>query len=612
MAFRLVFETGSLEGKSFPVPEGSGVLVGRSHSCGVRPKEPDVSGRHLAVRDDGGVLRLEVFSSHKTTLDGARLSAGMVKSLQEGSRVGLGDALRFRVEVIRGEDGDTSEMPTGVDEPQTGTAPALGTGTFATAAGATGTIGTIGTFAGGATGTFATMAGGATGTFATVAGDGATGTFATVATVAAPTSGASSSAATGTATIEEGETGFAPMPRGLAGGGGATGIADDGETDSSVSEGGETQMLETQIAAPEEIAMRRGAHDRRQKRRVIGRALFFAIALAAVVGLYAWLSRVTVNPYLLAPVISFDGVIEAFGGKVSVVVPQWNNGAFLSADAHCVRWNSRLGDEWAVPYTIVLTNWTDRASLYETRESTFGRWRHENMKGLWRDLGEMPEHRFLGGEGGAYPGVPCIQHRYSRSDANGDNFAGTATFFRVADRCYVLLRELPADEEGRGYVWLDEVWSTLFARAALPDGSENLLAACHWEGTPEIDPGLDPVLAVNESRKAVESGSTAAWGDSERMLRLALREIHGRDDPDSAALRATALDVLRQLRAAQRNFWHRQCLAALKSSDPSVPDGDRKLEAIRRATEAAFTSKDDERHWLLGRPQWWLSQPEGF
>lgn len=579
----ILFETGSLAGRSFPVPDGSSVSVGRSHSCTVRPTEADVSGRHVVVRSEGGALRVDVLSSHRTALDGSRLSAGMSKLLRDGSRVELGSSLAFVVRLGEIGEDDTAEMQgasgetgTGVLSGTSGRAPAS-TGSLATSAG---------------TETFPTSAGAATSSHSA-------GSFPT----SAPT-GTFSAGAAG----DDGETGFLTRDAGPRSGGGFS--SPDGETGDSG--GGETVGPETQMASPDEIALMRGVHLRRQKRRFGLRFLALAAVLAAVFGLYAWLSRVTVKPYLLAPVITFNGVIDDGNGKVGVAVPFWNGGAWSSADGRCVRWDSRLGDDWAVPFTIVLTNYVDEASLFESREDTFARWRAANMRGLWRDGGEVQGHRFLGGEGGAYPGVPCLQRRYTRVDDAGENLAGTATFFRLADRCYVLLREVPAEEEGRAYSWLEEVWTTLFARTKNPDGTENLFAARHWEGTPERDDGLDPAAAVDACRRKVENEDVASWAMSETQLVLVLRSLHGKTDAASSSLRELAFDTLVRLRASQHKFWNQQCVTALKNSDPSVPDGARTLETVRRSAEALFSSPDDERHWLLGRQDWWLAHPEGF
>jgi hypothetical protein len=563
MSVSLIFDAGSLAGRSWDLPEGGALEVGRSRSCAVRAAEPDVSGRHLVVRNETGRPVLEVFSAHRTSLDGAPLAAGDVRPLVEGSRVLLGDSLRFRIHFAAPRQDAGGETMVSAAPSSAGPDRREDTGAPS----------------------FEPSDGGET---------LLSGSRSRAEPEGGETAPASASALRAAETATEGSdaTEIGPGP------------SDDDD--------GGTQLLETQMVTPDELEDLRGAHLRRQKRRVAVRSILLLALLGAAFGLYLRLSDVKVSPYLLAPVISFDGVISDGSGKVGVVVPYWNGGQCAYADDSCVRWDSRLGDEWQVPFTIVLTNYVDEASLFESREMSFARWREANMLGTWRDLGRLPVPRFLGGEGGVFPGVPCLQHRYSRVNESGENLAGTATFFRLADRCYVLLRELPADEEGRGYAWLEEVWTTLYARARLPDGSDNLFAARHWEGTTEADPELDPATAVDACRKDVENEAVAQWNDVERTLTLVLRALHGREDGDSAAIRAGALDVLGQLRMLQGRFWKSQCTEALRIAAKGAEPGSPELEAVRHATEASFSSEDDERHWLVGRPAWWLSKREGF
>ena len=551
MAVMILFETGSLAGRSWTVPGGGSLSVGRSHSCAVRPAEPDVSGKHLVVRDEGGRPSLEVLSSHRTALDGARLSSGEVRPLAEGSRVSLGESLRFRVHLTSADADETSELP-GSGE----TMPGLPSGaTVATAAFETGTA-------------------------ATFAAE--TGTLATAATAAF---------------ADGGET---TLVGGLRAAGAESTDPDDGET----------QVLETQVVSREEIEHLRGEHLRVQKRRVGFRALFILIALGAAVGVYAWLSSGKVDVNLVSPVILRNGVIRGKGFSVGIVVPDSNGGEFSFRNDHVIVFDSMLGENKDVPFRIELTNYVDQTSLFEERETTFARWREKNMRGLWQDQGPIFVPRFLGGEAGVCPGARCLQHRYTRVNDDGENLAGTATFFRIEDHCYVLLRELPADEEGRGYAWLEEIWTTLFAHPKNADGTPNLFAFRHWEGTAEEDDALDPAAAVDDCRKTIESGSISAWGDVKRTLTLVLRAVHGRTDPDAIDIQARALDMLERLRIEQSRTWHKKCAEAQKKA--ALPNQIRELEEVRRRTEEIFQDEDDERHWIVRRPFWWTVRPEGF
>lgn len=400
-------------------------------------------------------------------------------------------------------------------------------------------------------------------------------------------------------------------------------------TRSGAEDAAETQMLETQVVSREELDMLRGAHLRRQKRRLALRGAILLLALSIAAGLYWWLSAEKVSRFLSGQtLVHMNRVIrDDAGGSVSMAVPNWRGGA----DSGWYRWDSMLGEDgkvpfaalrarlfgraslekararafrWTVPYFISITNWTDEASLREDRLTTFERWWSAQDPSMRRDRDYSPPPLFLGGECGSYPGVRCLERKYYRVDASGDNFVGTVVFFRHGARCHVLRRELPAEEEGRGWAWLGNVWTTLYAPARNSDGTENLFAACHWEGSPLPDSAREPALLLDDSRKALEREDSGAWGDVERDLSLALRAVHGRTDPDSAAVRSGALDALRRLRAAQREFWNKQRLVAVKTASVR---GD--MDSVRAVTAARFPSADDERHYLVQREAWWTLRP---
>ena len=111
MAYQLIFERGSLKGKIQDISDGDEVLIGRSHSCQLRTTEGDVSGRHAVFKVNGNKLYLDVLSSHRTVLNGKRLSAGMSKEVPDNSNIEFGDSLllavRFNQEEKRDSDAET-------------------------------------------------------------------------------------------------------------------------------------------------------------------------------------------------------------------------------------------------------------------------------------------------------------------------------------------------------------------------------------------------------------------------------------------------------------------------------------------------------------------------
>jgi len=545
MTIRLVFDAGSLAGRSWDLPEGGALEIGRSRSCGIRPAEPDVSGRHAVVRDDSGHPVLEVFSAHRTSLDGERLAAGDVRPLAEGSRVLLGDALRFRVHFgdVGADGGETMAVP----EP---TLPA----------------------------------------------------------------GPASAESTADDSSEGGETtSGGPADDAETAGGPATALGPDaGDADD-----GETQMLKTQAVSREELEMLREAHLHRQKRRLLFRAVLLLLLLGATVGVYKWLSSEKVKATLDAATKTFPRAVDDEFGQVWITVPASDNEGKTRDKNPGVyyRWDSKLGDKLEVDYHILFTNYVDHDSLWESREKTFDRWRDANAADWRWDSENEPHPLFLGGSGGDYPGVRCLQRKYHRT-VDGENFVGTATFFRCADRCHVLVRELPLDEEWRGRDWIANLRKNRSLRVfpRLPDGSENPFAALHWEGRPETNvfTSAEADLIVNDCKALLGGENAVFWGDTERRLSLVLRSVHGKTDDEAEGIRARALNQLRLLRARQRDFWHGQVLRANAKSAPTAPSAGREpaLKAIQKETADWFPSADDERHWLVRREKWWKVKSE--
>lgn len=624
MAYVVTFTSGSLKGLRHVVGDGDTVSMGRSHSCGIRPKEVDVSGKHALFRENGGVLELEVLSSHKTSVNGRRLAQGESVRLAPGARLEFGGSLVC--EVSPAGDGADAETLGGTDTlgmtatmGGTGTLGGVTQATVATRASmVTATLGGAGeTSIVGGPATATLGAGGATQTVATRATSAAgetVGTVATVATTAAPVGvvrprrAAPARPPRSASNADDGET---QMVTGLvSSAAGDTGLA-TGEAVTGDSDAGETQMLATQAISQTELNVLRGAHVRKQKRKIGLRAVAFIVAFGAIFSLYAWLSRPTVKTYLSAPqMIWFNGIVKTESGKVAIRVPCWNDGKATIMTGAFARYDLRLGDNWEVPYTIMLTNYFDKASLREDCETSFARWRAENMVGLWRDQGELRIPQFLGGHGGIYPGVRCLVHKYTRVDEEGENLAGTVVFFRTGGVCHVLMRELPAAEESRGRYWLNNVGSTLFVQVRNA-GGENLFSSRHWEGTPAEDDERDPAVVLEECRERLESGDVTAWNDVQRMLYVTLRALEGRDDQEARDIRSGALDALQNLRKAQTLEWKMCQRMAFKAANRSGGEGAAALVSAQEKARDMFDSPNDERHYISGLDGWWRVKPEG-
>lgn len=558
MAYQLIFERGSLKGKIHDISDGDEVLIGRSHSCQLRTTEGDVSGRHAVFMVNGNKLYLDVLSSHRTILNGKRLSAGMSKEVPDNSNIEFGDSLSLAVRFNQEEKRDSDAETETSFQPMS---PSLGE-------------------------TVATRA--AEQTAFTVPGpDIEKGASATLATTASQN----------TETVAT----FAQN------------LSDDVETSDGADE---TQMLATQMVSQEELDVLRGEHLRQQKKRVALKAAMISGLLICVVGLYAWLSNPYVNPHLVAPIITFEGVIKSRDGRgqIGIKVPYYNGGKYTKNNDSVVLWDTYLGEKWEVPFRIVLTNYYDPQSLKEDAKTTFMRWQKENMGGLWRAKGDLlPTPQFIGGGAGYYPGIRCLVQKYSRVGADDESFIGTASFFRIGPQCYVLLRELPSIEEGRGMFWLEEISSTLFVREKnLRDNSDNTIASRHWEGTVAEDDERSNAAVIENCITLLERDNPKDWGDIERMLYVTLRSLSYKGEASSIDERNRCLENLERLRKNQKAFWQNQCSEAFRNSQL---EGREPRDKVAAATEAAinhFTSQSDERYYLIREKNWWLARPKGL
>ena len=109
LKYRIAFTKGSLEGQLFPLG-AEPLIVGRSHTCGVRLMEPDVSGRHVMLTVGPKGVEMEVISSRRTTVDGKGLKTGDRTAVRAGQSVSMGGIAAFTVECYRSE-GDRTVAP---------------------------------------------------------------------------------------------------------------------------------------------------------------------------------------------------------------------------------------------------------------------------------------------------------------------------------------------------------------------------------------------------------------------------------------------------------------------------------------------------------------------
>ena len=283
LRYRIRFTRGSLAGQLFPL-DGEAVIVGRSHTCGIRVMEPDVSGRHLMLAVGAKGVELEVISSRRTLLDGSVLRGGERVALRAGQEVAMGGAVAFELECYR-SDGDATEMPE----------------------------------SGGLTRFPATSGG---------MGDGETGNLTSATrSMSGPDGGEEDTRvpSPGRRNASSGGTTAPPQTNGTtapptatripsrSSGGDATARSSGGNTMSRSSGGDatmgatampsadETQVLQTRAATPQELAYMRDLHTRKQRRRLTIRLVLGLLLAALAGGFYAWMVLHAPAPYLTEP-----------------------------------------------------------------------------------------------------------------------------------------------------------------------------------------------------------------------------------------------------------------------------------------------------------------------
>lgn len=564
MSFSIQFIRGSLSGRRFPVGREP-LLVGRSHACAVRPKESDVSGRHLSLAEDGGSVVATILSTHRTVVAGVRVRQGGAVPVPAGSIVELGEDLAFRVV----DDAATSDETSTLSAQETGTLPEATEG-LATAATRFGGD----SFAGDETGTF---------------GDGGTATAAT------RFGGDSSGGETGTLTAatrfgaatESGETSIL--------GGASTAPGESGESDF-----GETQVLETQVASREELEKIKDLYQQRQTRKIASKAVLLGLAVLAAVGVTLFVSLQKPETRLempaskksqhLLPDLAPDSA--GISGSIGISFPKEGFEPVRNGDG-VFEGVVRIGKKRDVAVRLAFEVFEDPLSVKESRSETFTRYL-ENSQAMRVALDEMdslPEEDFFGGKKGLRRGVPCSRREYW-CNRKGESVYGVISFFRSGMLCCAFRREVASFERERALHLLlpTSVW--LFADR---DGA---FAASQWEGAEDVGSSDSAKEIVVTCEKWLEVDSTANWPILETGLRNALASLSGPEGDET--LRDRARGLLVKLRASKAMHW--QKLTARRAPFPSESASGKEIDGLVRKD---FSDPSEEWYFLARRREWW-------
>lgn len=610
MAFQIQFTNGSLKGRRWPVG-AEPLVIGRSHSCAIRPKESDVSGKHLSMVEAGSAIAVTVLSAHRTVVAGEKVLQGSIVAASVGDTVELGNELVFSV--IDGDmfSDDTSAIP----NLDTGTLGGTGTAapTAATRAadtelfGATGTLGGTGSLAGATAATRAAETGTLTETAATAATQ-----FADSGIIHAVTRGVGADATTGEIS---GETSIID----------ASAIAPiSGETTNSSL--GETQVLQTQAVSREELDKLKDVFKKKKSRKVATKFALLGLVAAIALGASLWFKLESPETELdepydydteeILPKLAPSALLESISGSLSLFYPSENAKVAIDESTGTIQVRTLIGRKFNVELVIVAQVFRDHAALNESRMDTFRRYianspdlvsisdnmvNLDNKRSIFgvvdddsEDLASF-EGDFFGGEEGLKRGVPCTRVEYSRL-RDKISVYGIASIFRYGDLCCVIRREVPEEEQDRAK-WLLEVTDDYL----VTDG-DGVFSSSQWEGA--YGAGCaDPAVVLARCESAFALDTPLEWVGIEKGLRDVLVEVASGGGTPEIGRRARAL--LKDLRNRKILYW-KKCTAARAPLSEEGSRQERDAAAFwDKSVRDAFQSPNEEWHFLAQRPQWW-------
>lgn len=593
LKYRISFTKGSLAGHLFPLGDEP-VIVGRSHTCGIRVMEPDVSGRHVMLSVGPRGVGMEVISSRRTMLDGKALKTGDKVQVRAGQSVAMGGNVAFSVECYRSE-GDRTEAP--------GDWPGGMTRFGADAGGGEGALRRPGE----------ARAGEET-SMTTPDADDDTGTHipppsrSNRPTVRPDPPTASSSTSPGTV----GTIAAPPFPPPSSGGEtfGAEGLPPSADA---------TQIIQTRAATPQEMAYMRELHNKKRRRK-LGVRLGLGGGLAAIAaGICIWLSWQPVEQFLEDPPeregwILLDGDMKpvprdrmdeveeclfvsypASGGWGSEETTSAANPALGTEETEfTVR--TRVGRNLDVPLQLRLVAYASPASLDQSQEEAFADWDRTRGQGIEKQA-KLANDFF-----GENPGIPCLRYTYTRKASQAEessgvlDWAGVLSFFRFRDTCCVYFREVPSVEEIRAEHML--LPTDIFL------GITEGLVERRWTGlaSDRQHRGKLPVLR-NSAKELLGRSMDNEWEELEDKLATILIRTFPRRQTDSyARLYEEAEEWMATLHGRQAETWKKRWVTRSRVPEHEQDsEGKRQDEGIR----ALFRSPDDRRHYIAQREDWW-------
>ncbi len=545
--FRIKIEKGDSEGTAFDLHEGE-VVIGRSHSAGIRLRAVDISGQHVKLTLSGQKVVVENLSKYGTYLDSAPLTEPI--AIQPGQRILIGKTTVLVLEEAAEQAAAAPEAPEGE-----------------------------------------------------ATGPGQEGSMpAPEKTMAVP---AKKSAESDAVTDLTGESVVSPAVAEVTGAaqtglGNHTGIADGvgvevaGDALSAASwsgpaaTGGEgadddrTRAMQTRAAGQEEIEFLKAAEHQRARTRVF--MIVAAVLVACGIALFFISRRPEPETTLEWPMDSsgeeyLEGYVETPLGGFRIVYPKSPDSEVVSVSGGMAI-NASIGRRFNVPFRLFLEEVVDDRFVGEGLEQSIEQWKSRvgAESGKWNFDTTLPMSLFIGEENG----IPFKVIPYQR-EGDGSWF-GVASIFRHGRRFVAVRVEVPVAERARA----EELMYTSYVNPSRE------FVRSYWEGSSEIPKGVSSEILVRV-REELRRMAPATWGSVENQLVGALRKavLEKRAEEEKEALQL--LVALRE----KENLWfnEQQCQ---KEAALAQGDGER-LVRIAELCKAVFADTRDQRFYEVRR-----------
>ena len=549
--FRIKIEKGESEGATFDLREGE-VIIGRSHSAGIRLRAVDISGQHMKLTLSGGKVVAENLSKYGTFLDSNPLMEPA--EIKPGQRILMGKTTVLLLEEATepaeapAPAPEASETGPGVEEVP---APAAVEKTFRAPE--------------------------------MKPPENEAATDRTGESLAAPPAPPVAVEVTGAAP----PTGAGGDRTGIVDGSGVE-IADDALSAASWSspaaagtDDDRTRAMQTRAAGQEEIDFLKAAEHQRARSRVF--MIVAAVLVVCGIALFFVSRRPEPETTLDWPMDEngeyLEGYVESPMGGFRITYPKSPDSEVVSTAGGMVI-NASLGRRFNVPFRLYLEEVLDDRFVGESIEQSIEQWKSRvgSESGKWNFDTMLPMSLFIGEESG----IPFKVIPYQREE-DGSWF-GVASIFRHGRRFVAIRAEVPVAERARA----EEM---LYISYAEPSRE---FVRSYWEGSSEIPKGVSSEI-LTRVREELRRMAPSTWGSVQNQLIGALRKAVLEKQADDEK---EAMELLVSLREKETLWFNeQQC-----QKEAALAQGDNeRLVRVAELCKAVFADTNDQRFYEVRR-----------